>query len=123
VDARLGHSGAPQLGGEAVRERLRTAQVDVALAEVGHGAPQRAGVEAHLVARAEDLDEAPAAPGDLVAHLAAQHEVRPRRSAHEDRDVGGGRELLQQREDGRDPDAGAISSTEPVAAVSAVNTA
>ena len=107
VDPALRHAGALELGGELPRERVGTAQVDLAAAHVGDEPAQGVGVERHLVARADELDEAAAAAADLVGDLVAQDEVGVGRAAQQDGDVGLLRELLQQGEDRRGADAGA----------------
>ena len=82
------HAGAVELGGEPAREVVRTADVDVAVAQVGHELAQGAGVERNAVARADELVQAPAASPDLLGDLVAQDEVLARGCAQHDDDVG-----------------------------------
>src|SRR3954469_21959792 len=55
VDLVLGDAGLPRGVEDEVGEAAGTADVDVALLEVGHEAPQRGGVERDLLAGADEL--------------------------------------------------------------------
>src|SRR4051812_19715377 len=107
VDVRVGDAGPAGRGDERVLERLGSAHVDVALGDVGHELGQRLGVEPHAVARADELEQPSVATRDVLGHLVAQDEVRGARAAQDDDDVGVLGQLLEQRADRRDADAGA----------------
>src|SRR4051794_193880 len=106
VDAPLGHAGPRELGGERARQRVGAAQVDVAAADVRDDAPERRGIDANAVARADELDEPSAAPTGLSGDLVAQDEIRRCRAAQQHGDVGLGRQPLHEREYRRRADAG-----------------
>ena len=70
-------SGTPARPSSAAspHESVGTAQVDIAVAHVGDDLAEGVGVEAHLVARSDDVDEAATAPPELGGDLVAQDEV------------------------------------------------
>jgi hypothetical protein len=74
-------------GDHKVLERLRAAEVHVAVGEVGHEPSQGGGVDPDVLARADELVQAAAATVDEVGYLVVQDEIRGARPAQHDLDV------------------------------------
>src|SRR4051794_14982390 len=101
-DARLGRGDD-----ERLLEGVGAAHVDVAPRDVGDQRGERRRVEAHAVARTDELEQPAVALEDVFGDLVAVDEVVARRAAQRDHHVGLGRQLLEQGADRRDADAGA----------------
>ena len=88
------------------REPTRTADVEVAVGDVGHQVAQVTGIQRLLDARSDHLVEPAAARGDELPDLVAQDEVARRRAAQDDGHVDVPRQVFEQGSHRRGADPG-----------------